>query len=102
MANGPARHGTLRAAPGRRAYRAVPDRVSCLAFGPSTALRADFRAVPARSARQNLRAVPAQSPVYTKMRIFQIQTSQDDFHQISITFSVFKLHRITEFILAYE
>ena len=60
---GPARPGTGRAATGRRAYRAVPLRASCLAFGPGTALWAVFRAGPARLARPTSRAVPAHGPV---------------------------------------
>lgn len=60
---GPARPGTGRAATGRRAYRAVPLRALCLAFGPGTALWAVFRAGPARLARPTSRAVPAHGPV---------------------------------------
>jgi len=71
MANGPARPcptrpDTGRANMGRRAYRAVPLRASCLAFGPGTALWAVFRAVPARLARLTFRVVPAHGPVTSK------------------------------------
>ena len=47
----------------RRASRAVPLRVSCLAFGPSMALRAEIHAVLTWEARPELRAGLTQSPV---------------------------------------
>jgi len=63
-----------RAGTARRASRAVPLRASCLAFGPSTALRAEIRAVLAREARPELRAGPAQSPVIVShLKILLIQ-----------------------------
>ena len=43
-----ARPAGVRAGTARRASRAVPLRALCLAFGPSTALRAEIRAVQAR------------------------------------------------------
>ena len=54
---GPAWHGPVKARPdrgradtARRAPRAVPHRATSLAFGPGTALWADFHAGPAREA----------------------------------------------------
>ena len=49
-------------------------RASCLAFGPSAALRAEIRAVLAREARPELRAGPAQRPVIVShLKILLIQ-----------------------------
>ena len=57
--HGPGTARWCRAGTARRAPRAVPYRASCPVDSPSTAPRAEIRAVPPAQPRQNLRVVPA-------------------------------------------
>ena len=82
------RAGTARRAP----PRAVPYRASCPVDSPSTAPRAEIRAVPPAQPGQNLRAVPAHNPNCRKPLIrflinstFIILTSHSQNHKNNLT-----------------
>ena len=90
--HGPGTARWCRAGTARRAPRAVPYRASCPVDSPSTAPRAEIRAVPPAQPGQNLRAVPAHNPNCRKPLIrflinstFIILTSHSQNHKNNLT-----------------